>query len=132
MAARKWTLIIGDMICFLLFILLGDREHSISINILGLLSNLIPFILAWLLVGFITGIYKKEVLGSMKRVVVRTFITSLIANPIGVLLRALLLGHGISIPFLIVTTVFNTALLVIWRTVFAWFSNKNSKHSGKK
>ncbi|HEC23442.1 MAG TPA: DUF3054 domain-containing protein [Chloroflexi bacterium] len=117
-----FALVAGDLLTILIFALLGRASHRMDISLASfraVINTAVPFMLAWLIVGTVTGVYTGRALYPLRRVIVRTLVTALVAGPLGVVLRAALLSHPVILSFVLVATGTSTILLVIWRVVWS-------------
>ncbi len=128
---RKYLiiLVIGDIVAFLVFAALGRRSHNVAgtYEILEVIKTAAPFLLGWFAVSPFSRAYRigpvtagDTASFSVTGMLRQTAIAWLIAWPVGLLLRALLLQRGIPLSFAIVTLLVNTVILCGWRTAFAW------------
>ncbi len=118
-------LIIGDLICFLIFSALGRNQHrepSGFTAILQIILTALPFIAGWFVVSPFVGTFRHKVLAQPRAMVMRTALAWLLAWPVAMLLRVIFVDHGIPsqfAQFAIVVLLFNMLLLLIWRWLFA-------------
>jgi len=117
---RTGLLLAGDAISFLVFAAIGRRSHSENGAIADVALTAAPFLLAWLVVATLAGALRGDLLLAPRRLLTRTALAWLLAWPLGLGLRALLLGREIPGSFAIVVGVANTVLLLGWRGVAAW------------
>jgi hypothetical protein len=116
-------LVVGDILALLLFVLIGQADHqtvSAENPLSGLLLAGAPFVVAWLVTAFVVGAYCADVF--TPRVMLSRSLTAwLIALPIGIVLRALLLGRAV-IPtaFILVAFAFGGLFVIGWRMMFVF------------
>jgi hypothetical protein len=115
-----WELIalaLGDFVTLLIFAAIGRASHDMpdAGRLLALFDTAVPFMLAFLVVGMLTGLYRGKALFPVGRVIWRTGLFALSAGPLGVALRAAWLGHSIVPTFLLVGTVSSAVMLILWR-----------------
>ena len=118
-----WELIalpVGDFITLLIFAAVGRASHDIGGRspFLALFDTAVPFMLAFLIVGMLVGLYRGKALYPVSRVLWKTALTGIIAGPVGVALRALWLNRAIAPTFVLVGTLSSTVMLILWRV--AW------------
>ncbi len=130
-AAPAWRmtalLIAGDVLAFLAFSALGRSSHGESAGldaILQVVYTAAPFAIAWFVIAPISGAYRAEVIINLRRMLGRVAIAWLVAWPIGLILRALILERGIPLSFALVTLLTNMAILLIWRGTFTWLAGR--------
>lgn len=127
-----WLLLAGDLVALFLFVLVGQREHELLDNVHPLLNaaaSALPFWLMWIIAGWPLKAFslpaRPSSLGQLLRHLLgRGLIAWLVAAPLAVVLRALILRRS-TIPtlFLIVAMAFGGLFILGWRLVFgllAW------------
>ena len=125
MRSRNLQIILaaGDIIALLLFVFIGQADHQTNDanNPIGsLIFAGAPFLLAWLVTAFALGAYRAEVL-TPRNMLTRSLTAWFIALPIGIVLRALLLGRAV-IPtaFILVAFAFGGLFVIGWRMIFVF------------
>lgn len=128
--SRNPALAAGDLIVLLLFVVIGQADHNTlnqSNPILGVLRNLVPLAVAWLVVAFLLQAYPRKSL-SIAQFMGRSALAWLIAAPLGLWLRSILQNRSvIPIPFLLVTLFIGGSMLLVWRLVFALVAARKAK-----
>ena len=122
---QNWRMLLfvaGDLLALLAFVYIGQRDHGLvdAANPLwGVLWTAMPFALVWLPVGLWLGIFPRRVPVSPRSLLIRSLNTWLVAAPLGVILRAFLLGRAV-IPtsFLVATLGFGGLFVLGWRLLF--------------
>ncbi len=122
----------GDLLAFTLFAIIGRRSHSEAAGLTAwfeVLKTAAPFMAGWFLVApwlvaFRARDYQAGATTSVGDVAKRTALAWLVAAPLALLLRAILLQRGIPFSFALITFITNLTLLVVWRTLFAWLWRK--------
>ncbi len=116
-------LVIGDILCFLIFVALGrssHREASGFAAIPQIIVTALPFLAGWFLVSPFVGAFRHKVVAQPKAMVIRTAIAWLLAWPVAILFRGIFVDHGVPpLSFASIVLVFNMILLLIWRWPFA-------------
>jgi len=116
-------LVIGDLICFLIFAALGRNTHGEASGLAAITQIIItalPFAAGWFLVSPFLGAFRHKILTQPRAMVMRTALAWLLAWPFAMLLRGIFVDHGIPpLSFAIVVLLFNMLLLLIWRWPFA-------------
>ena len=125
-ASRRNTfiLLLGDLAIFVMFALVGRETHASSDPnlIVNALPTLMPFVLIWLLVSVPMGVYRPKVYRFVPLTIIRTLAAWIVAGPIALYVRALLLARpSIPVPFIVVTMGLNGVLLLAWHVFFAWW-----------
>lgn len=114
---------VGDILAVLLFVFVGQTDHQTNDpgNPLGsLLLAGAPFVAAWLVTAFLLGAYRADVLAP-RVMFTRTLTAWLVALPVGIVLRALVLGRAV-IPtaFILVAFAFGGLFVLGWRMIFVF------------
>jgi hypothetical protein len=123
-------LIVGDLGIFLAFVLVGRETHAAGDPnfIINVLPTLLPFVLIWFLVAIPMGVLRPNVYRVVPRTIVRTLAAWIIAGPIAIYVRALLLSRtAIPWQFVVVTMGLNAVLLLTWHMFFAWWLRRSSR-----
>lgn len=114
-------LLAGDVLAIFMFIFLGQIDHE-TVNranpILGALPQVFPFVLCWVAAAWLLGAYKLFQPFSLVTFLGRSLTAWLVAAPLGMVLRALLLGRAtIPVPFFLVTLAVGGSFLLGWRVL---------------
>ena len=124
-------LVIGDLICFLIFAALGRNTHGEASGFAAIpqiILTALPFVAGWFLVSPFVGAFRHKILSQPRAMVIRTAVAWLIAWPVAMLLRGIFVDHGVPpLSFAIIVLFFNMLLLLIWRWPFA-LNNSMRKH----
>ncbi len=122
----KWTavlLVIGDILCFLIFVALGRNSHGEASGfgaIPQIIVTALPFLAGWFLVSPFVGAFRHKIVAQPKAMVIRTALAWLLAWPVTMLFRGIFVDHGVPpLSFASIVLVFNMILLLIWRWPFA-------------
>jgi hypothetical protein len=113
---RDWFVLIGDLICFLVFAVLGLRSHEDGITAGGILRAAVPFQTGWLVVSLLMRRHRSPVSSSDAQTVVQTWVP---AWAIGLVLRTAIFDRSFAPTFAVVSLLVNAVLLLLWRAVFA-------------
>jgi len=117
---RIWPALAADVICILVFAIVGRSSHDESTNLTGVLHTAWPF-LAGYLVGLLVS---RGWRAPLARPVAVTVWVSTVA--VGMLLRALT-GAGVQLSFVIVASIVLAAMLLGWRGVFSLVQRARSR-----
>jgi hypothetical protein len=109
---RIWPALAADVICILVFAIVGRSSHDESTDLAGVLLTAWPF-LAGYLVGLLAS---RGWRGPLNRTVAVTLWASTVA--VGMVLRVLT-GAGVQLSFVVVATLVLGAMLLGWRGVFS-------------
>jgi hypothetical protein len=116
-------LVIGDILCFLIFVALGRNSHGEESGfgaIPQIIVTALPFLAGWFLVSPFVGAFRHKIMAQPKAMVIRTALSWLLAWPVAMLLRGIFVDHGVPpLSFALIVLLFNMALLLIWRWPFA-------------
>lgn len=122
----------GDIAVFLLFVIIGRSNHSLTVSDLGeILRTGGPFIVGWLAVAPWFGLFRTEIVRSWSKMLPRLLAAWLvIGGPLGLVLWALVRGRaipgGIIPSFALVTLGVTTVFLIIWRVGYAWWLGRQA------
>ncbi|HTI14141.1 MAG TPA: DUF3054 domain-containing protein [Dictyobacter sp.] len=130
---RIVALVLGDVIVFLIFALIGRRSHGEVAGIATLLliiQTALPFLAGWFVVSPFIGAFRREVLADPRMMAKRTFFAWLGSWPVAMILRGLFVDHAIPPwTFWLVAFISNTILLSLWRIPFAWINARRNQRS---
>ena len=117
------SLIIGDILVFIIFAIIGDTSHGKVSGLASLWHSIVvalPFIAGWFLVSPFMGLFRRELLTQPRAMAIRTLLAWIPAWVIAMVLRGIFFDGGIPAPaFMGIALLFNAALLEIWRWPFA-------------
>lgn len=87
---------------------------------LGALEAIVPFLIGWVLVSVLAGLYAKDVYAEPARVARYTTLCWVAGANLGLIIRSSpLFDGGGAYPFNLVITATGLVIFVLWRTVFA-------------
>lgn len=123
---RKHQLILigGDSAIFMFFAFTGRETHAPGDSnlIVNALPTLITFLIVWLTIAAVGGVYRSAVMTTPRSALPRTLIAWLIAAPIAIVVRAILLQRtAVPWQFVAVTMGLVGTLLLLWHGGAAWF-----------
>ena len=121
----KWVRVIllaGDLVALMLFVYVGQRDHG-TVNdawpLLGILLSSWEFALLWIVAGWPLGAFPPAEEWTTRVLLTRPLLTWLVAAPLGLLLRALVLERlVIQTLFFAATLGFGIIFLFVWRMLF--------------
>jgi hypothetical protein len=117
------TLVAGDALAFLAFAAIGRNTHGEAAGLAAIpqiVQTAAPFAIAWFIVAPFAGAYRRDLVANPRKMAKRTVIAWLLSWPVAMALRGILVDHGIPpYTFALITLVFNTAILLIWRWPYA-------------
>jgi Protein of unknown function (DUF3054) len=116
-------LVIGDLLCFLIFAALGRDTHGETSGFAAIpqiIKTALPFAVGWFLVSPFVGAFRHKILAQPRAMVIRTVLAWLLSWPVAMILRGIFVDHGIPpFSFAFVVLLFNSVLLLVWRWPFA-------------
>ena len=116
-------LVIGDLLCFLIFVALGRNSHGEASGFAAIpqiILTALPFIAGWFLVSPFVGVFRHKILAQPRAMAIRTALAWLLGWPIAMFLRGIFVDHGVpKISFAFIVLLFNMLLLLLWRWPFA-------------
>ncbi len=123
-------LVAGDILAFLAFAAIGRGSHGEPTG-LGALPEVVltalPFAAGWFLVAPWVGAYRRELVADPRKMATRTILAWALSWPVAMLLRGVFVDHAVPpLSFAIITLLFNTLLLLVWRWPYAM--NNRNKH----
>jgi hypothetical protein len=105
--------LLGDMLCFLIFALVGLRSHEDGITAASLLRTAVPFQVGWLLTSTAIGLQSFNRTPIVRPGKVLTAWSA--ALLLGLAARSLFFGREFALTFAVITFLFNAVLLIGWR-----------------
>ncbi|KAL1540294.1 hypothetical protein AAHA92_24665 [Salvia divinorum] len=120
----KWGLVAvlagGDVAMLLLFAAIGRSSHGLSVFDFETFKTADPFIAGWFLSAYFLGGYSKEGRGKngLQSAVVAAAKSWSLGIPLGIIIRALSIGHPPPTNFMLVTMGSTAVLLIGWRALF--------------
>jgi hypothetical protein len=117
------SLVIGDVMCFLIFVIIGDSSHG-KLNGLASIPQIVlvalPFIAGWFLVSPFMGLFRLDIFAQPKMMAMRTALAWIPAWVIAMFLLGIFQYRGVPPgAFMVVALLFNIAILEVWRWPFA-------------
>jgi hypothetical protein len=110
---RDSVLLAGDLVCFLVFALLGLRSHEDGITLGGVLRAATPFQAGWIVAGLVPLLHERR--SAHRRTgVLRRWGPAWV---LGLALRTLLFDRSFEASFAVVSFIANAVLLLLWRSV---------------
>jgi hypothetical protein len=120
----QFLLAMGDVVIFMFFAFTGRETHAPGDA--NLIVNALPTLLTFLIVWFATAtagrVYRTGVMTQPRSALLRTLIAWIVAAPIAILIRAILLSRtAIPWQFVVVTMGLVGTLLLVWHGGVAWY-----------
>jgi hypothetical protein len=128
-AKVDYTLIAGDLVVLLSFVLIGRGSHGLSVaDMFAGVWTALPFVLSWFLVAPWLGLYSPTINRKFANMLPRLLATWLISVPIAHVVRALLLGRpvpaGIPLTFVLVSLAYIGGVMLVWRSGYIWWQQR--------
>lgn len=125
--ARIISLVVGDILCFLIFASVGSGQHGEGLNLLNSVWIALPFLAGWFLIAPWLGAFRADIATQPTPMILRTALAWLASWPVAMLFRWLLVDR-VKVPavtlngflsFAFVALAFNMGLFLLWRWPFA-------------
>ena len=129
---RIATLVVGDALTFLIFAAIGRSSHGEATGLAAIPQIALtaaPFAAAWFIVAPFAGAYRRELTAQPRKMAIRTILAWVLSWPVAMALRGIFVDHAVPpISFALITLIFNTFILLLWRWPFA-LNNSIKKNS---
>lgn len=120
---RIAVLVVGDAIAFLVFAAIGRGSHGEASGLAAIPQialTALPFAAAWFVIAPFVGAFRRDLTADPRKMAKRTVLAWLLSWPVAMALRGIFVDHGIPpLTFAIITLVFNTGILLVWRWPYA-------------
>ena len=119
---RVLVLAIGDLVAIVALILIGQLSHDIDpvTEPLASIESMIPFLVGWVVISMLAGVYAREIATSVARAARSTTVAWVAAVNVGLIIRSTpLFDGGAGWPFNLVLTGSGLAILLAWRIAYA-------------
>ena len=120
----------GDVVIFMFFAFMGRETHAPGDAnlIVNALPTLLTFLIVWFAIAALSRVYRSGVITNPRSAVRRTLIAWLMAAPIAIVSRAIMLSRtAIPWQFAAVTIGLVGTLLVLWHGGVAWILARRAK-----
>jgi len=117
-------LIVGDVVIFMFFAFTGRETHAPGDAnlIVNALPTLLTFLLVWFVIAATGRVYRSDVLINPRSALLHTLFAWIVAAPIAIVIRAVLLNRtAIPWQFVAVTMSLVGSLLLLWHGGAAWY-----------
>lgn len=111
--------LVGDLVLIIVFPFLGAMNHENPVSFESFMRTVVPFALAWVIVGGVSGGLSIETLRSLHRTYVRVPPTWVVAGVVAIAMRISVFDRDFSPAFSIVAIAVMGGLIVGWRLVLA-------------
>ncbi len=119
----------GDVVIFMFFTFTGRETHAPGDTNLfvNALPTLLPFVIVWFVIAALSRVYRSGVIADLRSAVLHTLIAWLVAAPIAIVIRAILLSRtAIPWQFVAVTIGLVGTLLLVWHGGAAWYLSRHT------
>jgi hypothetical protein len=123
-------LIGGDVVIFMFFAFTGRETHAPGDPnpIVNALPTLLTFLIVWFTIAAMGRVYRSDAMINPRSALLRTLIAWLIAAPIAIVIRAIILQRtAIPWQFAAVTLGLVGSLLLLWHGGVAWLLKRRAK-----
>ena len=120
-------LIIGDIAIFMFFAFTGRETHAPGDTnlIVNALPTLLTFLIVWFAIAALGRVYRSGVISNLRSAVLHTLTAWIIAAPIAIIIRAILLSRtAIPWQFVAVTLGLVGMLLLLWHGGVGWYLSR--------
>lgn len=120
----------GDWLALGLFVFLGQIDHEV-LNLPRLLLQSAILALPWTVIALLLNGYWLSEGTTLRAFLSRSLLAWLVAAPLGLMLRALILGRTtIPVAFMIVTMGLGGLFLLVWRAAFFFLQTRAHRQPG--
>lgn len=121
MSSRAALLLLGDVVVLVLFAITGRRTHEEAAGLAAagaVLTTAAPFIVGWLVAALALGAWRFERTATLASAVRWTLLVWVIAAPLALVLRAVVIGRVSPLSFYVVASTVPLVMLLGWRVAF--------------
>lgn len=120
-------LFVGDALCLSLFVLAGLQTHDSASPLVRFGLNAGPLIFTWTLTAWALGALQLEPPLTYRTFLGRTLTAWLVAAPLALILRALVLRAAtLVLIFMLVTLGLGGGILLAWRAAVVWVVRRHA------
>lgn len=126
MDTRRFILAVGDILVLLVFAVTGRRTHDEAVGLaaaLAVTTTAAPFVVGWLVASVVQRV-RAITTRDLRGLVLDAARMWVIAFPVAVIVRAMILGRFSPLSFYLVAFFAALAMLLMWRVVFALFTSQ--------
>lgn len=118
------SLFIGDLIVLVLFNAHGMASHQTISGFSSIIVTSAPILIAWIAIGLWLGVFWERAVTSVGAALRSVILPWLLAVPIAMQLRMLLLQRGAPLIFAAVFFTGGTVYFMVWRILYTLVSGK--------
>jgi len=118
LSSKTALLVAGDLGAILLFVAVGEYTHGYNplVDVGRVAGTFAPFLIGWLLVAGIAGLYAADAPGTLGSATILTLLSWIAAVAVAQALRATSVFHGdAALTFAVVSVLVGGLLLCCWR-----------------
>jgi len=120
-------LFIGDLVAVTLFTAFGMLEHRTLAGFGSVVVTATPFLIAWIAVGLWLGVFWERAVTSVGVAVRSILLPWVLAIPIAMQIRTLMLKRGAPIQFALVAMALGGLFLIAWRILYTLLWQRAAK-----
>ncbi len=109
----------GDIAVLVAFPFIGAMNHEDPVSFESFTRTVVPFAMAWLLVGLASTSFAAATIRSRTLTLQRVLLALIGSGVVAIAIRVVLFDRPFSLPFAIVAVGATTLLIVVWRLVLA-------------
>lgn len=109
----------GDMLLLAAFPFIGAMNHEDPVTFESFTRTVVPFVVAWLVVGFAATAFAETTVRSRKLTLLRVLAALVGSGVLAIGIRTFVFGREFSMPFAIVAISATTPLIMLWRLALA-------------
>lgn len=109
----------GDIALLAAFPFIGAMNHEDPVSFESFTRTVVPFAIAWLLVGLASTSFAAVTIHSRTLTLQRVLIALVGSGAVAITIRVVLFDRPFSLPFAIVAISATTLLIVVWRLALA-------------
>ncbi|RKN85413.1 DUF3054 domain-containing protein [Paenibacillus ginsengarvi] len=109
----------GDLLVLFLFVLAGREDHDMAFSLTDSLQTALPFAIGWIVALLAFRTYRERTVSTFGKAAGYALLTCLIAVPLGLLIRSLLLGRPPAGTFAYVAFPLIASFMIVWRLLCA-------------
>ena len=120
--SKRWdnriaVVVLGDMVVFLAFVILGKAEHGVSLSD-ALFRTALPFAVVWFVGSPWFGSYRGSTLYSHRTTMWKIPLVWLGCGVVAIFGRAFLISQAPMLVFVLIALLVQGIFLLVWRSVF--------------
>lgn len=114
----------GDLVVVVAFPFIGAMNHEDPVSLESFTRTVVPFAIAWLVIGVASTSLADATIGSRKTTLLRVLPAWIGTGVVAMALRVVVFDRAFSLPFAIVAISATTLLVVVWRLLLAFILSR--------